>query len=68
MTIVLYFTSHSVLGAILTLEISRVMETLVFGSEWVVGITLYVHFCPIPQPPSIIFSQYRKLHYYTLIH
>ena len=32
---------HSVLGAILTLKIFRVMETLVFGYGWVVGITPY---------------------------
>ena len=48
--------SHSVLGGVLTFKISRVMETLVFGSEWVVGITLYVQFCPIPQPPIITIS------------
>ena len=49
---------HRVLGAILTPKISRVRETLVFGLNWVLLITPYEEFCPIPLPPTIIFSLY----------
>ena len=52
------------LGAILTLKISRVMETLVFGSGWVVGITPYVHFCPIPRP---LLSCFHSIGNFTIL-
>ena len=57
-------SSHSVLGAILTLKISRVMETLVFGSGWVVGITHFVNFCPIPRP---LLSRFHSIENFTIL-
>ena len=50
---------HSVLRLVLTLQISRVIETLIFRLEWVVGITPYAQFCPIPSPLTIDF--FKKL-------
>ena len=52
------------LGAILTLKISRVMETVVFGYGWVVGITPYVHFCPIPWP---LLSWFHTIGNFTIL-
>ena len=36
------YLSHSVLRLVLTLQISRVIEMLIFGLGWVIGITPYV--------------------------
>ena len=47
--------SHSVLRVVLTPQISRVIETLFFRSGWVVGITSYAQFSPIPSPLLSIF-------------
>ena len=49
---------HSVLVVILNPQISRVRETSFFRSGWVVGITPYVQFCPIPRP---LLSLYHRL-------
>ena len=38
-------------------EISRVSEISFFRSGWVVGITPFVQFCPILQPPIMIFPE-----------
>ena len=46
---------HSVLRVVLTLKISRVNQISIFISGWVVGITPYAQFCPIPSPLLLIF-------------
>ena len=48
---------HRVPRVVLTLQISRVIETPIFRSGWVVGISPYSQFCPIPSPLGIIFSK-----------
>ena len=48
---------HSVLGGVLAFKISRVMEALVLGLEWVVGITPYIQFCSTLWPPVVIFRK-----------
>ena len=50
-------SGHSVLGGIMNPEISRVSEISFFRSGWVVGITSFVQFCPILQPPIMIFQK-----------
>ena len=46
---------HSVLRVVLTPKISRVNQISIFTSGWVVGITPYTQFCPIPSPHIYIF-------------
>ena len=38
-------------------QISKVNQTLIFISGWVVGINPYAQFCPIPSPLLLIFSK-----------
>ena len=47
---------HSVSREVLTPQISKMMETPIFRSGWVVGNTHYAQFCPIPSPHIYIFS------------
>ena len=49
--------NHSVLRVVLTPKISRVNQISIFISGWVVGITPYAQFCPIPSPLLLIFSK-----------
>ena len=49
--------NHSVLRVVLTPKISNLIQTPIFRSGWVVGITPYAHFCPIPSPLLSIFSK-----------
>ena len=43
------------------------METLIFRSRWVVGITPYTQFCPIPSPLFLlIFSQVYQVFFPVL--
>ena len=48
--------SYSVLRVVLTPQISNLIQTPIFRSGWVVGITPYAQFCPIPAPHIYIFS------------
>ena len=48
---------HRVLRVVLTPKISRVNQISIFISGWVVGITPYAQFCPIPSPLQLIFSK-----------
>ncbi len=42
---------------VLTPQISKMIETPIFGSGCVVGTTHYAQFCPIPSPFLLIFSK-----------
>ena len=47
--------SHSVLRVVLTPQISNLIQTPIFRSGWVVGITPYAQFCPFLFPHFYIF-------------
>ena len=49
--------SHSVLRQVLTPQISKMIETPIFGSDCVVGTIPYAQFCPIPSLLISIFSK-----------
>ena len=48
---------HSVPRVKLTPKISKVNQISIFILGWVVGITPYAQFCPIPSPFLLIFSK-----------
>ena len=48
-------TGHSVSREVLTPQISKMIETLIFSLGWVAGNTHYAQFCPVPSPPYLHF-------------
>ena len=49
--------AHSVMGRVLTLEISNMDKISVFDTTLVLEFMPYIHFCPKTSLPSMIFSK-----------